>query len=436
MSTATSLRPPTRAPGARLTSTVLAMAVLLFGLLLGPVAGQAHAVDVRLLQRDLAGLSYLPLSGIDGSYGPQTKDSVRHFQRDNGLAVDGDAGTNTMAALIAKVKQVQAKAGSSADGDYGPGTIGAVRTYQGSHRLDVDGIAGPQTMGAMNIDRITSSGPGTGTGTNSETQLLQRNLTGLGYLAAGGVDGVYGPATKNAVLSFQSDNDLEVDGIAGPQTKAALTAKVKQVQAKANTPADGDYGTATTDAVRAYQSSHSLEVDGIAGPRTMASMGIARELGGGTPGGESGGTPTVPPLDGSVRDKIVQAARSQLGVHEWGNNCNPYGPCEAWCALFASWAWRQAGVNFSTAFSGDFYYYGRNHGTLHSGLSNPQPGDAIVFGTGPQSTSTSVHVGLIEKAYADGTVDTIEGNSSDQVIRHHFSPAARGAYAIISPAGS
>ncbi|MFC9328050.1 peptidoglycan-binding protein [Kitasatospora sp. NPDC057015] len=431
MSTAI-LRPPTRASGARLTSAALALAVLMFGLLLGPGAGHAHAVDVRLLQRDLAGLSYAPLSGVDGVYGPQTTDSVRHFQRDNGLAVDGDAGMNTMAALTAKVKLVQAKAGTSADGDYGPGTVSAVRTYQSAHHLGVDGIAGPLTMGAMNIDRITSSG----TGTSGDTRLLQRNLVGLGYLGAGGVDGVYGPGTKNAVLSFQSDNDLSVDGIAGPLTNAALTAKVKQVQAKASTAADGDYGPATSGAVRTYQSAHGLEVDGVAGPQTMASMGISRELGGGSPGGESGGTPTVPPLDGSVRDKIVQAARSQLGVHEWGNNCNPYGPCEAWCALFASWAWRQAGVNFSTAFSGDFYYYGRNHGTLHSGLSNPQPGDAIVFGSGPQNTSTSVHVGIIEKANADGTVDTIEGNSSDQVIRHHFSPAARGAYAVVSPAGA
>ncbi|NEA47778.1 CHAP domain-containing protein [Streptomyces sp. SID10815] len=432
----TILRMPGRAGGAPVTSLVLALAAVLVGLLLGPAAPQAQAAtDVRLLQRDLAGLSYAPLSAVDGVYGSQTTASVRHFQSDNGLDVDGDAGPATMSALTAKVKQVQSKAGTSADGDYGSGTLGAVKSYQSAHGLDADGIAGPLTMGAMNIDRITSSG----TGASSDTKLLQRNLVGLGYLAAGGVDGVYGPATKDAVLSFQSDNALDVDGIAGPQTDAALTAKVKQVQSKAGTPADGDYGTATLGAVKSYQSAHGLDADGIAGPRTMAAMGIARELGGGNPGGGSGGsggTPSVPPLSGSARDKIVQAARSQLGVHEWGNNCNPYGPCEAWCALFASWTWRQAGVNFSTAFSGDFYYYGRDHGTLHSGLSNPQPGDAIVFGSGPQNTSTSVHVGIIEKANADGTVDTIEGNSDDQVMRRHFSPAARGAYAIVSPAGA
>ncbi|ARP71575.1 hypothetical protein LK07_19480 [Streptomyces pluripotens] len=417
--------------GTRVISMALTLAAILVGLL-GAAVPQAHAADVQLLQRDLAGLSYAPLSGVDGIYGSQTTDSVRHFQRDNGLAVDGDAGPATMAALTAKVKQVQSKAGTSADGDYGPATLSAVRAYQSAHRLEVDGIAGPQTMGAMNIDRITSSG----TGASSDTKLLQRNLVGLGYLASGGVDGIYGPATKDAVLSFQSDNGLEVDGIAGPQTNAALTAKVKQVQSKAGTSADGDYGPATLSAVRAYQSAHRLEVDGIAGPQTMASMGIARELGGGSSGGESGGSPSTPPLSGSIRDKIVQAARSQLGVHEWNNNCNPYGPCEPWCALFASWTWRQAGINFHTAFSGDFYYYGRNHGTLHSGLSNPQPGDAIVFGSGPQSPSTSTHVGIIEKAYADGTVDTIEGNASDQVMRRHFNPATRGAYAIVSPSGA
>ncbi|WP_018567059.1 peptidoglycan-binding protein [Streptomyces sp. PsTaAH-124] len=429
----TILRAPGQAGGARAAALVLALAAVLAGLLLGPTAGQAHAAtDVRLLQRDLAGLSYAPLSGVDGVYGSRTTESVRHFQRDNGLDADGDAGPATLSALTAKVKQVQSKAGTPADGDYATATLNAVRTYQSAHGLDADGIAGPLTMGAMNIDRITSSG----TGTSADTKLLQRNLAGLGYLAANGVDGIYGPATKDAVLSFQSDNALSVDGIAGPQTDAALSAKVQQVQSKAGTPADGDYGTATLNAVKTYQSAHGLDADGIAGPVTMASMGIARELGGGSPGGESGGTPTVPPLSGSARDKIVQAARSQLGVHEWGANCNPYGPCEAWCALFASWTWRQAGISFSTAFSGDFYYYGRNHGTLHSGLSDPQPGDAIVFGSGPQNTSTSVHVGIIEKANADGTVDTIEGNSDDQVMRRHFVPATRGAYAIVSPAGA
>ncbi|MFD7626577.1 peptidoglycan-binding protein [Streptomyces sp. NPDC059851] len=419
----------------RLLAFALAFVTLVAGLVLGP-AQTAQAADVPLLQRGLAGLSYLPMSGVDGVAGPQTAESVRHFQSDNGLEVDGQAGPLTMAALLAKVKQVQSAAGTGADGDYGPATLSAVRAYQSARDLDVDGIAGPQTMGAMGIDRITASGQGT----SSNTRLLQRNLAGLGYLPLSGVDGVYGPITKNAVLSFQSDNDIAVDGIAGPQTNGTLAAKVKQVQSAAGTPADGDYGPATLSAVRSYQAARNLEVDGIAGPQTMAAMGIAREIGTTTPGGQpSGGTPSLPPLTGSVRDKIVQAARHELdrGVREWGNNCNPYGACEAWCAHFASWTWQQAGINYHTAFTGNFYYYGRDHGTLTTDVrnSNPQPGDVVLFGTGPSSTSTSTHIGVVERNNGDGTVTTIEGNYQDRVARV-IRPLNRGIYAVVAPPGA
>lgn len=398
-----------------------------FVILLAPSAG---AVDVSLLQRDLAGLSYAPLYAVDGVYGSRTTESVRHFQRDNGLAVDGAAGTNTMNALTTRVKQVQSKAAVTADGDYGSGTLAAVRSYQARHGLEADGIAGPRTMAAMDIDRIPASGPGSST----DTGRLQRDLAGLAYLPLSGVDGTYGAQTKNAVLSFQSDNNLPVNGIADPATLAALVAKVKRVQSKTGATADGDYGQGTITAVKAYQSGHGLTADGLAGPDTMAALGIAREVGGDTDGGESGGTPPDPPTSGTTREKILQAARSQLGVQEWGNNCNPYGPCEYWCALFASWTWRKGGINFSTAFSGAFYTYGTNHGTLHSGLSNPQPGDAIMFGTGPQNTSTSVHVGIIEQVLSDGRVISIEGNHNNRVERvGPYAPSTRGAYAITSP---
>jgi Putative peptidoglycan-binding domain-containing protein len=406
--------------------------VLICFLAIGPAlpASAAPLASTLLVQQDLAGLSYLPMSGVDGIAGPNTAAATSHFQSDNGLAVDGIAGSQTVAALTAKVQEVQRTAGTTADGDYGPGTIAAVKTYQSHHNLEVDGIAGPLTMSAMNILRKV----GSTSGATSETLLIQRDLVGLGYLNTNGVDGIYGPMTRDAVLSFQSDNGLSADGIAGPITTSALTAKVQLVQRAAGTTADGDYGPNTTTAVRNYQSSHGLIVDGIAGPQTMAAMHIAREVGGGSGGGASGGTPTPPVLSGTVTQKIVQAAQSQVGIHEWGDNCNPYGPCEAWCALFASWTWRQAGINFSTAFSGDFYYYGQNHGTLHSGLSNPRPGDAIVFGTGPQSVSTSVHVGIIEQVLSNGQVVSIEGNYSNQVSRvGPYYPSARGAYAIVSP---
>jgi peptidoglycan hydrolase-like protein with peptidoglycan-binding domain len=114
----------------------------------------AHTSNVRLLQRDLAGLDYLPMSGVDGIYGKQTTAAVRHFQKDRCLKVDGDAGNKTMTILQGLVELVQFHAGTPQDRDYGPKTIAAVKKYQKKHGLVADGIAGPKTMAAMGIQRV------------------------------------------------------------------------------------------------------------------------------------------------------------------------------------------------------------------------------------------------------------------------------------------
>ncbi len=54
---------------------------------------------------------------------------------------------------------------------------------------------------------------------------------------------------------------------------------------------------------------------------------------------------------------IVAAADSQVRSDpDPGGFCNPYGPCEEWCALFATWVWEQAGVPIpSYPFTGSIY---------------------------------------------------------------------------------
>ena len=54
-----------------------------------------------------------------------------------------------------------------------------------------------------------------------EVTALQSLLKEKGYYK-GNVDGIFGTATKNAVVSFQRDNGLKTDGIAGQQTLSAL----------------------------------------------------------------------------------------------------------------------------------------------------------------------------------------------------------------------
>lgn len=143
--------------GGRAVMCLLSL-VTIGGLAVG-LSGPASAVSTTQLQYDLAGLAYLPWSGIDGQTGPQTSAATRAFQSDACIAVDGIDGPQTDAALAAKVTQVQAVAGAARDGAFGPNTRAAVASWQGAHGLTADGQAGPNTMAAMGIARTGCSGP-------------------------------------------------------------------------------------------------------------------------------------------------------------------------------------------------------------------------------------------------------------------------------------
>ena len=56
---------------------------------------------------------------------------------------------------------------------------------------------------------------------SSEVKEVQRRLKQWGYYK-GSVDGVFGPNTKNAVISFQKKNGLKADGVVGKATYKAL----------------------------------------------------------------------------------------------------------------------------------------------------------------------------------------------------------------------
>lgn len=139
-------------------------------------------------------------------------------------------------------------------------------------------------------------------------------------------------------------------------------------------------------------------------------------------------------MGGTYQD-FLSKARSQLGYHEGANNHTKYGDWYAsvvkdryfayapWCDEFMSWVGDQVGDRavvgmFAATPSHARWFY--NQGRWGH---TPRPG-AIVFyaWSGSLTISNIDHVGVVEAVNKNGTIVTIEGNSSNQVIRRVRNP--------------
>ncbi len=168
--------------------------------------------------------------------------------------------------------------GSLGGGSLGGGSLGG-------------GPLGGGPLGGKGAGVLLALGSGFGARDGSRVvRWLQRRLALLG-LAAGPLDGLYGPLTEQAVERFQAAGGLRVDGIAGPATLAALRAPavldpgagyeraqgsqaVRALQRRlaglglSPGPLDGRYGPLTTAAVRRLQFARGLPADGIVAAQT------------------------------------------------------------------------------------------------------------------------------------------------------------------------
>lgn len=102
---------------------------------------------------------------------------------------------------------------TAADGVYGAGTTAHVKAFQTQAGLTADGQAGPNTLGALVV--LTQQGQ-----SGANVRSVQELLSGAGHSV--GVDGEFGGGTATAVRSFQASAGLGQDGVVGPQTWAAL----------------------------------------------------------------------------------------------------------------------------------------------------------------------------------------------------------------------
>jgi peptidoglycan hydrolase-like protein with peptidoglycan-binding domain len=142
----------------------------------------------------------------------------------------------------------------------------------------------------------------------------------------GGIDGIAGPGTEQAVRTFQRRHHLAADGVAGPQTRRALGRRgTPTLGSRVMAPGDrgwdvaalqfmlrrrgfyagsvdGGYGPNTTASVRRFQAAAGIGVDGHAGPGTLRALRHHRAQtpsGSGSNGSTHSGSSGVP--SGAVR---------------------------------------------------------------------------------------------------------------------------------------
>ena len=187
------------------------------------------------------------------------------------------------------------------------------------------------------------------------------------------------------------------------------------------------------------------QIDQIVAPKPPASAGgssssgFLTALNDGIQRGSSLAAPAAAPaVPGAGGSGALAAAQSQVGVSEQppGSNDGPqiaeYRTATAgsgvgpWCAYFTSWAAAQAGVPLGEAGQGfgsvsALYGWAQRTGraTAAGPGVQPNPGDLIVWG--------GEHIGIVESVDPDGSIHTIEGNSSNAVSRRTYGPDGGGA---------
>jgi CHAP domain len=138
--------------------------------------------------------------------------------------------------------------------------------------------------------------------------------------------------------------------------------------------------------------------------------------------------PAAAPSGNSPAARMVAMAQAEVGQAEQppGSNNSPriaqYRSATAgapgpgpWCAYFTSWLARGAGVPVGDHGQGfgsvdALYAWAQKSGRAipTSSGQDPKPGDLVVW---------DEHIGIVESVRPDGSIQTIEGNSSDRVSR-------------------
>ncbi len=313
---------------------------------------------VKALQQALNDIGVYVPGGIDGVYGTGTQTAVSNFQRWNGLTVTGtvtqavvkalglgsgssgstttnSSGTPAAAASsslvglkigargdkVTSLQKALLAAGvdvyGGADGLFGPATQRALVSYQKANGLSASGSVDSAT--ASKLSQAAAAAPASSSSSNwvgmtvgargDRVKQLQRALLDTGLAVRGGADGVFGPATKAALVAFQSVNGIAQTGVLTAQGAQILgltssggsgsgasgivtptgypkfgehSSRVKSMQqalmnagVTVRGGADGVFGSATAAAIMDFQRSRGLSVTGVMSDGTAKVLGVS-----------------------------------------------------------------------------------------------------------------------------------------------------------------
>lgn len=263
-------------------------------------SGLPEQYSVANVQQALNRLGY-DAGPVDGLMGSKTRSAIREFQRANGVAITGQADYDLYQRMRTRLgggtTTTPPTARASAEVEASPTVIANVQSELRRAGYEIDAVSGTmdsQTRAAI-VDYQLSSGLSAtgvpsefllahmrGSGkvdTESRTQLVrnvQQELNERGY-DAGPADGAFGPKTRTAIRTYQSDAGLAVDGEADEEllarlrsdttTTAAGTSTLGQIRselsARGYQVGNGDeIDAADREAIRAYQRTADLAVTG------------------------------------------------------------------------------------------------------------------------------------------------------------------------------
>jgi|13_taG_2_1085334.scaffolds.fasta_scaffold00781_3 hypothetical protein len=172
--------------------------------------GKKAMPEIKKLQTELGRLGFDP-NGIDGKYGNGTFQAVQQFQKANGLSVDGQAGTDTLAAIEKAITgegpgrgEPGAGDGAGPSKDGGGASVGADTADDGMTDAERDAGAGK----GGGADAMTAANQQKDIDTAQPNADVDRYIELLNKLEGGQVNAGTPDATQGKVVASYDFRDL------------------------------------------------------------------------------------------------------------------------------------------------------------------------------------------------------------------------------------